>query len=89
MTPQQEVERGERARRILEDELYINAFSVVKDYLMRKWSATDLQDVATREQLFLQVGLLDKLKSTLEFYLQNGKVAYFGIEQEKRRKNVK
>lgn len=85
MTREQEAARGDRARRILEDELYQESFATVRAHLMRKWEDSKPEQAAEREALFMQMKLLDKLKATLTYCLETGKVAIFKLEVEKKR----
>jgi hypothetical protein len=85
VTREQEAARGDRARRILDDELYQETFATVREHLTRKMLATTLANREEREQYFLQLNLLDKLRSVLEYAMQTGKVAVFKLEVEKKR----
>jgi len=89
MTPEQYAARGEQARRILEDPLFIESFEAVKRNILRNWTETKVGESAEREQFYLQLALLEKLKLSLTCHMQNGTTAIFRIEQDKRRKNAK
>ncbi len=89
MTPQKELERADRAKRILDDELYQETFTAVKEHLTRKMLGTAPKDTEEREQYFLQIVLLDKLRSTLNWYLEGGKVALARIDFERKKREAK
>ena len=69
----------------MDDDIYQESFEIVKGHLTRRMLATPLDAKDEREQYFLQINLLDKLRSTLEYTMQTGKVAIFKLEVEKKR----
>lgn len=89
MTPEEEISRADRAKRIVEDELYQESFEVVRKHILKKWQETGPGQAEEREDLYRQLMLLEKLKGTLTYYMQNGTLAIFRLEQDKRRKNAK
>ncbi len=87
MTPQQELERADRAKRLLDDPLYQETFTVIREHLVRKM--VDTRAEAERNQYWLQIDLLDRLRSTLSWYIEGGKVAIARIDFERKKREAK
>jgi hypothetical protein len=88
MTPEQRLARGDRAKRILEDELYIESFDIVKKFWMVKIEDSKLGDDALREKAWMMMALLKQLRGTLEYALNDGKVVIHLADVE-RKKNAR
>ena len=87
--PQQDVDRGRRAKELLENELFNEAWINIRTGLVAVWEATNTLDAETRERCFLSVKLLDRLKAEFVRVLQGGKLAALEIvelERERARK---
>ena len=54
-------QREEHARRLLRDELFIEAFEVLRKDLMARWSSSGSTELEARESIWLAMRLLDKL----------------------------
>lgn len=89
MTPEQRLARGDRAKRILEDELYIEAFDIVKNFWMGKIERSQMGEDALREKAWMMMALLKQLRGVLEYALSDGKVVIHMADVERKRKNAK
>lgn len=67
--------RGARAKEILENELYIEAFQTIKDEVLEAWQQSPSRDLEGREKLYLMLGMLNKVQSTLQTVMETGKIA--------------
>jgi hypothetical protein len=74
MRADQEVRRGEQARRLLEDPLLNEAFDTVETSLRDGWAATQPDQVAERERLWLMLKLLGRLKGHLSEVIETGRL---------------
>ena len=54
-------QREEHAKRLLNDELFQEAFDVLKEDLMNRWSNSGSTDLEARESIWLAMRLLDKI----------------------------
>lgn len=85
MSQELERDRGQRARRLLEDDLYQEAFTTVEAKLMSEWAASKPLDREVRETIFHQIGLLKALKAHLESVMRDGDFAAKSIEQKRKK----
>lgn len=86
MTDAEMVRRGERAKRLLEDEMIAGAFDAVHGAIVRKWEETPLRDRDGAHELRLMLKLLKDVRVNLETAVRDGKLSALHIEQEKRKK---
>jgi hypothetical protein len=77
----QEISRAARARAILEDELFNEAFTALEERYLAEWRVTQFKDQDARERLWQATNLLGKVKDHLVNVLNNGKLAQRQIEQ--------
>ena len=75
MTPEQAIYRANRAKEVLENETYIEAFALIEQELTEQWKSSPARDRDARESLWLMQRLLGKLKVTLESTMDSGKLA--------------
>lgn len=75
MTPEQAIYRANRAKEVLENETYIEAFALIEQELTEQWKSSPARDAEGREKLWLMQRLLAKLKVTLESTMDSGKLA--------------
>ena len=75
MTPEQAIYRANRAKEVLENETYIEAFALIEQELTEQWKSSPARDQEGREKLWLMQRLLAKLKVTLESTMDSGKLA--------------
>jgi hypothetical protein len=64
-----------RAQDLLDNELLSEAFKGLEDSYTSAWRATGIEDVATREKLFLAINIVGKVRDHLMSVLTNGKLA--------------
>ena len=75
MTLEQESRRGEQARRLLEDPLLQEAFSVIVAALRDAWVTTADDAPDERERLWLMLKLLGRVRAQIVNVLETGKLA--------------
>jgi hypothetical protein len=75
MTPQEELYKATRAKEVIENEVYIEAFEAIKKELHEQWISSPARDAEGREKLWLMQALLNKLKLALESVMAGGEVA--------------
>jgi hypothetical protein len=78
-----EVERAERARAVLENPLFAEAFDAVEKELMSQWKQNTALNQDGRERVFLMVTLLGQLRQTLTQHIQTGEMARIQLQQQK------
>lgn len=72
---ERDIFRGERAQRLLEDELLQEAFATIEQEYTKQWINSPARDEAGRQSLYLMVKSLHRLRMELESVLQTGQVA--------------
>lgn len=86
MTLDEELRRGERAQLLLEDPLLVEAFEETRQTYIREWEASPARDTAGREQLWLMLKLLEKVRGHLRTAAEGGRLARVAVLDEERRK---
>jgi hypothetical protein len=84
MDHEKDIDRGAQAERILNDPLYADAWTKVRQALLDKFEASPVRDTEGREHLFKMLKALNDAKSCLEQVMRDGKVALH-LREEKRR----
>ncbi len=69
--------RIEEARRILNNELFAESIQGLKDQLQHEWSVTDAHDIDSREQIWLELKLVDRLVGHLTSIFEEGQITKF------------
>lgn len=77
-----EISRGQRAAEILDSDLYIEAFDMLKTRLMQQWAESPARDKEGRESLWLMTRLLENVQGHLAEIMQTGKMARVQLEQQ-------
>lgn len=73
--------RGRRAQGLLDDELLAGAFKGLEEAYTAAWRNTLIDDVASREKLFLAINIVGKVREHLTSVLNNGKLAAAELKQ--------
>jgi len=69
MTPE---ERERRARSLIDDPLLNEAFEVLKEDLMNRWSHSGSTDLEARESIWLAMRLLEKIHGHITSIVETG-----------------
>ncbi len=77
--------RGERAKRLLEDELLVEAFDKIERVYVATWRATRPDDIEVRERAYLMLLLLGDLRTALTEVANTGAVAAETLERLSKR----
>jgi len=67
--------REERAKRLLDDELLQEAFEVLKEDLMNRWSHSGSTDLEARESIWLAIRLLERIEGHIRSIVETGHMA--------------
>lgn len=67
--------REEHAKRILNDPLYNEAFDQLGESIYNTWVHSSVQDVESREQCWLSLRLLERLRLHLTSIVETGEMA--------------
>ena len=64
--------REEKAKNLLSNELFNEAFDVLKKDLMGRWEASGSTELEARESIWLAMRLLDRLYGHIESIVETG-----------------
>lgn len=76
-----EIQRGERARQLLEDEQLQDAFDTIEKEYMDTWLNSPERDVEGRERLRLMIKTVRRLKLELQTVMETGHIARATLAQ--------
>jgi hypothetical protein len=67
--------RGERAERLLSDELLNESFATLEDEYISAWKMWPAHDTNGRERIWMAVQVLGKVKGNLQSVARSGRIA--------------
>jgi hypothetical protein len=67
--------REEQAHRLLNDPMYNEAFDTLGENLFNTWANSSVNDVESREQCWLSLRLLERLRLHLTSIVETGEMA--------------
>ena len=79
----QRLYNGDRAREVLDNEAYQQAFADLKTEIADQWKNSPARDAEGREKLYLMLGLLNKIEGLLQQTLDTGKLAQLELEHQR------
>lgn len=78
---EREIQRGERAAQLLQDELIVEALETIEREYTEQWKNSPVRDVEGREKLFLMVKTAKKFRMELESVMETGQLAKLSLAQ--------
>lgn len=84
MSTSEELRRGEQARQLLQNEMYVDAVAQVKQAIIDKWMQAPLRDHEGHHELKLMLKLLGDLTGYIQATMETGKMAQIQVESERR-----
>ena len=82
LTPDQELRRGEQARQVIENEIYVEAWQKLRDGIIHMWETCPIRDKEGQHELKLELKLLKEVRHHLETTMNTGKMAKIQIERD-------
>ena len=67
--------REARAKNLLSDELFIEAFETLSKDILDAWHGSSIHDTEARESLWLSLRLLDRIRLHLTSIVETGEMA--------------
>lgn len=67
--------REEQAKRLLTDPLFVEAFEVLEKNLQNSWSSSGVSETEAREQIWLSLRLLERIRLHLTSIVETGDMA--------------
>ena len=65
-------ERARHANNLLQNELFIESFNVLKEDLMNRWSNSGSTESESRESIWLAMRLLDRIEGHIKSIVETG-----------------
>lgn len=81
MTPEQELQRAERARQILEDEIFSEAVLALESTILIGIAKAPIKDREMREMLSVRYSVLHDILGQLKTHMETGKLARETLRQ--------
>ena len=73
---------GDRAKEVLENEAFISAFNAIEQEVIEQWTNSPARDSTVREQCWIYLMLLRKVKTQLKSTLETGTLARLELQHE-------
>jgi hypothetical protein len=75
MTPEERIARGNRAHRLLDDDMLAEAFAKLEQEYVTQWRNTEFRDQDARERLWWAARVVAKVREHLFIVAKNGEIA--------------
>ena len=85
MSLQEDLDRGARAEKLLNDSMLAEAFDLVAKAIHERWAECPLRDKEGAHELKLQLKLLGDVRANLERAVSDGKLAAAELKLQARR----
>jgi hypothetical protein len=82
-TLEQRLYNGDRAREILENEVFQQVFADYRTEITEQWMKSPARDVDGRERLWTFLAHLNKLETMIQSTLDTGKLARLDLEHKR------
>ena len=82
MTPDQEINRGQIAQHVLDNDVYKEAYSLVRAGIIQAWESAPIRDKDGQGELKLMLKLLTDVHKNMESVMTTGKLAKIQVERE-------
>jgi len=80
MGREKEVTKGKNAERILNDKLFKESFTYLRELYLNEWENSPARDKEARESLWVAIKMLGTVEGHLQTVMQTGKLANRQIE---------
>jgi hypothetical protein len=84
MTPEQALERGARAEKLLADPMFAEALDTVREQILKNIEAAPIRDHEGVHELRLMLKLLRGVRGHIEQAVRDGKVIVHRLEEKRR-----
>ena len=83
MNISERIYNGDRAREVLENEAFSQAFIDIEAEILNQWKQSPARDGEGREKLWLMLSLLGKIRTVLQTSLETGKLAGLDLQHQR------
>lgn len=81
-TLEERLYQGNRAREILENEAFINAWADIEKDVIEQWTSSPARDAEGRERLWTYLQMLRKLRAQIQQTLETGQLATVELQHK-------
>jgi hypothetical protein len=74
MTPEQEIQRSNDAKAIINNPLYQESFTELRKELINELLDTPLRDTEAREKIYMMVKMLDSVQTRIQSIMETGTI---------------
>tara|TARA_S200002703_G_scaffold18273_3_gene14930 strand:- start:1730 stop:1963 length:234 start_codon:yes stop_codon:yes gene_type:complete len=74
MTPEQEIQRSNDAKAIIENPLYQESYTELRKELINELLDTPLRDTEAREKIYMMVKMLDSVQTRIQSIMETGTI---------------
>lgn len=82
MTDEERLHRGTRAREVLDNEEFQNAFDAIDQEITQAWKTSPQRDADGRQKLFEALTMLHKIRQVLVTSMESGKLALLELQHQ-------
>lgn len=83
MTLEERIYSGNRAREILENEVFAQAMADIKQEVINQWQQSPARDSEAREKLWMMLKLAEKLEACIKTTLDTGTLASLEVDHKR------
>jgi len=84
MSLEQDLNRAQQAKFLLDNPIYQESFKAVREAIVTGWSNAPIRDVDGQHELKLMLKLLTDLENNILRVVNDGKIAQIEIERQKK-----
>lgn len=82
MTPQQQINRAEHAKRLIEDELLNEVLEIIEKEVIAQWEAVPVRDTEGREELWKFYKTAKKFRAILHGVVNSGTLSAHALQSK-------
>ena len=82
-TLEQRLYLGDRAREVIENEVFVDAFEQIQKEVIEQWTNSPARDEAGRERLWTYLQMLKRLQAQLQQTMESGQLARLDLEHKR------
>ena len=82
-TLEQRLYLGDRAKEVIENEVFVDAFTQIQNEVIEQWTNSPARDAEGRERLWTYLQMLKRLQAKLQQTMESGQLARIDLEHKR------
>lgn len=82
-TLEQRLYLGDRAKEVIENEVFVDAFTQIQNEVIEQWTNSPARDADGRERLWTYLQMLRRLQAQLQQTMESGQLARIDLEHKR------